>query len=162
MPSASAPTAYLFDSSALVKRYVAEVGSAWVGALCKPEAGNIIASAHIGMVEVAAALAAKVRGKFVTVSEYTNALNDLIFDARNQYELVQVEQSLIDLAIDLTRRHKLRGYDAVHLAAGLSLNAALLARSLPSLVFVSADNDLLSAAKVEGLPTDNPNAHLVP
>ena len=29
---------YFFDSSGLVKRYIAEVGSAWVQSLCAPDA----------------------------------------------------------------------------------------------------------------------------
>jgi hypothetical protein len=43
------------------------------------------------------------------------------------------------------------------LACALALNAPLLENGLPPLTFVSADNDLLAAAAVEGLPTDNPN-----
>jgi hypothetical protein len=32
---------YFFDSSALVKRYIAETGSGWVSGLTDPTAGNI-------------------------------------------------------------------------------------------------------------------------
>jgi hypothetical protein len=49
------------DSSALVKRYVIETGSAWVQALCDPSAGHVLALAHIGLVEAAAALGIKHR-----------------------------------------------------------------------------------------------------
>lgn len=34
---------YFFDSSALVKRYVREVGSDWVGQLTDPPAGHVTA-----------------------------------------------------------------------------------------------------------------------
>jgi predicted nucleic acid-binding protein len=67
---------------------------------------------------------------------------------------------LIDLAIDLTRRHKLRGYDAVQLASALTANSALMAEGFSGLVFVSADDDLLVAANAESLAVENPNSHL--
>ena len=69
------------------------------------------------------------------------------------------EQTMVDEAIQLTRRRKLRGYDAVHLACALALNKPLVEGGLSSLIFVSADNDLLAAAEAEGLLTDNPNDH---
>ncbi len=38
---------YYFDTSALVKRYVAEVGTAWMTTLCAPAAGNTTAVAFL-------------------------------------------------------------------------------------------------------------------
>lgn len=52
-------TIYYVDSSALVKQYVTETGSGWMQKLCNPAAGHILALAHVGIVEIAAALAAK-------------------------------------------------------------------------------------------------------
>ena len=54
---------YFFDSSALVKRYGAEIGTDWVTKLCDPEHGNVIAVARITLAEVTAALASKRRAK---------------------------------------------------------------------------------------------------
>jgi hypothetical protein len=53
----------------------------------------------------------------------------------------------------------LRGYDAIQLATALEVNDSLTAAGLPSLNFISADIDLITAANREGLPTDNPNLH---
>ena len=50
---------YFLDSSALVKRYAAETGSAWVESLTDPRAGNRIYVAAIAHVEVVAAIARK-------------------------------------------------------------------------------------------------------
>ena len=66
---------------------------------------------------------------------------------------------MIVRAIDLTRRQKLRGYDAIHLACGLFLQETLLNHGLPAPVLLSADQELLDAAQAEGLMVDNPNAH---
>ena len=65
----------------------------------------------------------------------------------------------MDEAIELTAHHRLRGYDAVHLACALHLNRELLANELPPLTFVAADDDLLKAAQDEGLETENPNLY---
>jgi len=39
------------------------------------------------------------------------------------------------------------------------LNEILQAQNLPPLVFIAADDDLLSAAEAEQLPVDNPLDH---
>lgn len=150
-------TAY-FDSSALVKRYLDEPGTAWVQAWCS-DPGQTIAVAEIGLVEIAAAFAGKLRGGFITQDEYRDARDDLAADARDEYVLVTVNRLVVDEAIELTGRRRLRGYDAVHLACALYLNRALIAHNLDPLTFVSADDDLLTAAAAEGLLTDNPNRH---
>ncbi len=49
-----------FDSSALVKRYLLETGTAWVQRWCDDPA-QTIAVAEIGLVEIAAAFASKLR-----------------------------------------------------------------------------------------------------
>ena len=150
---------FYFDTSALVKRYVAETGSTWVAAMCHPSAGNTVATARIAKAEAAAAFASKHRGGGLSQTHYAESLRDLDYDFAHQYLLVNVDQPLVDLAVDLTKRQKLRGYDAVQLAAALTLNNVLAQAQLPPLTFVAADNDLLDAAQGEGLITDNPSLH---
>lgn len=148
---------YYFDSSALVKRYTVETGTDWIRTLCAEEEDNVQAIAHIGLVEIAAALAGKRRGGFITLDEYDQLLAELIQDAQVGYFLIAIDEAVIDQAIALTRRHKLRGYDAIHLACALTLQQILTANGGPALTFVAADNDLLTAAAAEGLVADNPN-----
>jgi hypothetical protein len=50
-------------------------------------------------------------------------------------------------------------YDAVQLATALVANETLAAAGLPSLTFVAADDDLVAAARAEGLDAENPNHH---
>jgi len=156
-PPNPAATSYL-DSSALVKRYLVEIGTPWMQRLCDDSAQTVTV-AEIGLVEVAAAFAGKLRGACITPADYTGARIDLIADARDEYVLVTVNRAVVDEAIELTARYRLRGYDAVHLACALILNRALVAYHLSPLIFISADDDLLKAAAAEGLPTDNPNLH---
>ncbi len=49
--------AYFLDSSALVKRYVAEIGSGWVQAICDPQMSNGVIIARIAWAEVLSAFA---------------------------------------------------------------------------------------------------------
>ena len=149
---------YFFDSSALVKRYGAEIGTAWVTRLCDPEHGNVIAVARITLAEVAAALASKRRANAITLMEYDQALQDAKDDFQ---ECVRqdVDQTVIDWAVELTQHHKLRGYDAVQLASALTLNTLLVQQQLAPLTFVASDHDLLAAAQGEGLATEDPTRH---
>jgi predicted nucleic acid-binding protein len=81
-------------------------------------------------------------------------------DGRDQYWLMQIDQEVIAEAIELTRRHKLRGYDAVHLASALFLSRALLREGLTAPVLLSADRELVEAAQAEGLRVENPSSTL--
>ena len=149
---------FYLDSSALVKRYAVETGTAWVRSLCA-QPGNIIAVALIGMVEVTAAVAGKLRSGRLDQATADVILDSLKADAIDQYSLLDVDQYAVNEAMELALRRRLRGYDAVHLASALRLNRSLVAIQSPPLTLVAADNDLLDAAQAEGLQTENPNLH---
>jgi predicted nucleic acid-binding protein len=150
------PPTFFLDSSAIAKRYIAEAGSPWIESLSASQV--IIAPAQISVVEVAAALAAKRRNNHMDSAEYEEALDDFLSDLE-RYSLVAVDSALINRAIQLTHRQKLRGCDAIQLACALALHQALLNADLPGISFVCADDDLLAAASAEGLATENPNLH---
>ena len=152
-------SSYYLDTSALVKRYFPETGSTWVTACTDPEAGNTLVISAITRVEAAAAFAIKHRSGNATLAERDAALRLLVLHTTTEYQAVSVEATLLDLALELTQRHRLRGYDAVQLATALLIHAQYLAANLPILTFVSADADLLVAAHAEGLATENPNTH---
>jgi hypothetical protein len=156
-PAGPAVTSYL-DSSALVKRYLVETGTPWVQTWCADPV-RTVAVGEIGLVEIAAAFAGKLRGAHITPAQYYDARTDLTADARDEYILVTINRAVVDEAIELTAKYRLRGYDAVHLACALALNRALAGHHLSPLVFISADGDLLEAAVAEALSTDNPNDH---
>lgn len=150
---------YYLDTSALVKYYVQESGTPWVMGLCDPAAGHTIATARITQAEAAAAFARKYRNGDFSERDYTRILKQLADDFLFEFVLVEITASLINLAVSLTQRHKLRGYDAVQLASGLTLNAAVAQTRHAPITFVGADKVLLMAAQDEGLRADNPNRH---
>ena len=63
------------------------------------------------------------------------------------------------MAIRLAETYALRGYDAVQLAAVLTVHAAREAQGLSRLTLVSADHELNTAAVAESLLVDDPNTH---
>ena len=90
---------YFTDSSALVKRYVSESGSAWVTALFDPSAGNEIFVAAIAGVEIVAAVARRVRGGAITASDATSIYNQLRLDWLSDYQIVEVNDLLLQQAM---------------------------------------------------------------
>lgn len=152
---------FYFDSSALVKRYLTEIGSAWVLTLTASSAGHAIMVAEITRVEVAAALAARHRATGgITHKERDDALDLLLKHCDTEYQISSLSRTIINRAVNLTQNHRLRGYDALQLATALVTNEALVITGLSPLTLIAADNDLITAARVEGLAADNPNLHL--
>ncbi len=149
-----------FDSSAIVKRYSQEQGSKWVLTVTAPAAGNGILLSEITLVEVAAALAAKARSSHgFSVAERDRAFSRFLEDCETSYLLLPVDRIVIDQAVALSLRYRLRGYDAVQLATAISAMPDLVAAGHTAITFVSSDADLLDAAQAAGLITDNPNLH---
>jgi hypothetical protein len=148
---------YFLDSSALVKRYVREMGSAWVSGLFDPSLNSDVLIAAITGVEIVAAITRRARGGSITMADATTVINQFRNDLQTDYQIVEITERVINSAMVLAETHGLRGYDAVQLAAGLEVNTICLANSLPSVYFVSADSELKAAAVSEGLNVQNPN-----
>ena len=148
---------YFLDSSALAKRYIAETGSVWVAGIMHPSAANQIQAARISGAEVMAAIARRVRLGNLSQQAGRDAIAQFRADFATLQDLVEISPSLIARAMNLAERNALRGYDAVQLAAALTVHeAAMVIGCFAALV--SADDEL-NAATAEGLQVENPNAH---
>lgn len=91
-------TVYYFDTSALVKRYAQEAGTAWVMNLTDPAAGHDIYIVRITGPEMVAALFRKVRTGEITQADAARATVNFRTDFRAQYEIVEVTTSVADRA----------------------------------------------------------------
>ncbi len=151
-------TTYYLDSSAVVKRYVAEAGSAWISSICQ-DVQNAIVISELALAEVSSAFARRYRSGEITNENRRNYLDLFIHDCAQGYQMIPAARPSIDRAVDLTQQHYLRGYDAMQLACALAANDRLVATGLPPLIFVSADDDLVAAAGTQHLSTENPNRH---
>lgn len=151
-------TTYYLDSSVVAKRYVAEVGSDWIRDVCQ-DVRNAIFISELALAEVSSAFARRYRNGEITNENRQNYLDLFIHDCAQSYQMIPAARPSIDRAVDLTQQHYLRGYDAVQLACALAANGRLVATGLPPLIFVSADDDLVAAARTQHLITENPNRH---
>ena len=151
--------AYYCDSSALVKRYANETGSLWVRSLTDPQAGNDIFIAHITGIEVVAAIARKTRMGEISEDDTTTAIRTFKSHFTTQYQIVLLTTVIVERAMELVERHRLRGYDATQLASALVIHAELAASGVSQLVFISADANLNDVAQAENLSVQNPNDH---
>lgn len=148
---------FFCDSSAIVKRYVNETGSNFVENLADSKSGNIILLARITQVEVAAAVARRLKNGSITAAAAQNALAAFQHDLTNDYFTIEITPVLLFVAVNLATKHALRGYDAVQLAAALETNNERIAAGLSPMTLVSADTELNNAAQAEGLVVENPN-----
>jgi len=129
-----------FDTSALVKLYLAEDGSEQAMALFA--AAEVAIVNALAFVEVRAALAAAVRAGRLEAAAFETAKADLQ-TLRETFAVVD-PGGVLDAAADIAERYALRAYDAVHLATALAVAA-------DDLVFVCWDAGLSAAATRAGL-----------
>lgn len=151
--------AYFFDSSAIVKRYLIEVGSGWVSSTADLAAGNEIYLARITFVEVISAVTRKSRSSGLSATGAMKAIADYRHDFTNEYSLIEITPTIIEQAGDIAELHALRAYDAIQLAAALQIDAEMKSAGGFAITLVSADGALNTAALAEGLAVDNPNTH---
>ena len=126
--------AYFVDSSALVKRYVSEAGTAWLQSILDPQTHNPTISARATWVGVLSAFARRQREGTLLPNQVVQAARFFRYDLDTQYQVVE-------------------------LASALRILPVFARISSTSLVFLSADDRLLCAASAEGLAAENPDHH---
>jgi predicted nucleic acid-binding protein len=150
---------YFLDTSALVKRYVTEIGSVWVQTLTDPLLGNALLIVRITWVEVLSALARRQREGSLTSTEVTDTIQLFRGELNSRYRVMEVDSIVLERAGELILQYPLRAYDAVQLASALRLQSLFSQMTNIQLVFVSADDRLLHIAQSERLVTENPNSY---
>ena len=132
------------DSSALVKRYVREVGSPQVEDLIARS--DVVGTGLVSRAEVAAALARAVRRGMLPRDQAEAAL----LGFRSQWlrlARLQITEPLLARADALAWDYGLRGYDAIHLAAALFWQEML---RVP-VTLATFDRELWQAGQAVGL-----------
>lgn len=132
------------DTSTLLKRLLVEEGSDVADVIWN--ASEVLASAVTAVVEARAALAAAQRGGRLTAAEHRDAKAELV-GLLEEITFIEITDDLIAEAAELAEHEALRGYDAIHLAAALAVEANVL---------TSADSALCDAAERRGLNVANP------
>ena len=155
---------YYFDSSAVVKLYLAEPGSQWIEQIAEPKnasqaAENLIVFAIIAIAETAAAISRHYRRGFLTEEKRQILYHQFMRDHPGRFTQLAITDDIVHNAADLTQEFTLHGYDAVHLASALSYDHLLKTEAREALIFVTADEILYQAAQTAGLIVENPNNH---
>jgi len=146
-----------FDSSGLLKRYVAEKGTNWVISQLRPSAQNDVFVASMTGIEIVSAIMRRVKGKSINQSTANKACRRFKNDFDNRFIVIDLTPHIVEEGILLARKYSLRGYDTAQLAVAINTKNRLVKGGVSDFTFVSADNDLNSAAQAEGLTVDNPN-----
>jgi predicted nucleic acid-binding protein len=149
---------YYFDSSALVKGYVAETGSDWISQIMA-NATDTIYTANISGPEVVAEIFGCAHTGSITITDAQLAVAHLKIDFRTYYQVLEITEPIINSAMILAEKHNLLGYQSVHLATAFALQVKRGFLSLPPVIFVCADQKLNAAATAEGFVVENPNDH---
>ena len=136
------------DTSALVPLLVTEASSTrcrrlWDGA-------DAVLCSALGHVEATAALARTERAGRLPRRALESALR-LLADIWSDITVVPADAPRLHAASAAALRHGLRGYDAVHCAAALSVASG-------HLVATSGDQELLTAWRADGLAVADTNA----
>jgi predicted nucleic acid-binding protein len=129
-----------FDTSALIKLFVAEDGSrvarlAW-------RAADAVAMSRLAGPEARAALAAAKRAGRLTTEGLATGKRELAWRLARSL-VVEVSATVAGRAGELAERHAMRAYDAVHLASALQLG--------PVDAIATWDRNLREAAQREGV-----------
>jgi uncharacterized protein len=142
---------FFADTSALIKHYIAETGSAWVSSWAKPKAGHIIVISRLTTAEVIGGLARRQREQTITSADLVALRSTFFHHVDKVYTVINMNKALFEEAGDLLVRYPLRTLDAIQVAASLKA-----AQTFPGLTFTPADTRLLAAAAAEGLPNAHP------
>ena len=155
---------YYFDSSAIVKLYITEPGTDWVTEIFRaknPDGARLhrITFSKIGIVELSAAIARRYRMQMLSRESQRALYRRFMQDCVHQFRTLSPNNHQIYQAAELVQNYALRGYDAIHLATALAMSNEFITNQLPTITFLSADQQLCQSADEAGLNVRNPNDH---
>jgi predicted nucleic acid-binding protein len=135
-----------FDTSALIKRYVEELGRREVLELLRK---NRCVISAILPVEVRSALRRRVADRTLDAKRLPTILKRFAAD-RPYWTVIEVSSEVLAAAEDLTGAHPLRAVDSIHVASAKLFGDRTAAQTF---TFVSADTDQTRVAQALGLRT---------
>ena len=140
------------DTSALVKRYVEEEGSARVIALTRHGASDRVIILDVTLLECRSAIRRRERQGDISNADADLILRQMEEEASLFFLLQPSTSAVAEEAARLIDRHPVRTYDALQLAGCLVARRGLAEPP----TFVCADARLCEAASLEGLTVLNP------
>jgi predicted nucleic acid-binding protein len=147
---------YYFDTSALVKRYVAEPGTHWVSQICR---SHTVAISTLTTVELTSTLTRRLHAGLTNPQQYQQSGRRFLIDGPT-YVSLGLTTAIVDRAAQIVAALPpstvVRSLDALHLACAEEAFTIGRQSGWSVIALVSSDRRLLAAAQHLGLPTDNP------
>ena len=139
---------YFFDPSALVAPYRTKSAAPWVRSLIRNKSSHTLYIARMTAVEVSA-IAPATSGRTLSPAQGGAMLGHFRRHLTQRYSIMELTPALFSDAMLVARKHGLRAYDAVQLAALFESTVSTRA-GLGPVILVSADRELNTAAAAEG------------
>lgn len=136
------------DTSALVKKYVAEEGSENIVTIMQ---SSVIATSRLTYPEILSTLIRRSRAGDIT----NNKLKEILKGFESDWDcftILDIHEELLPIIKRLIEKHYLRGADSIHLSSALWLKDTIH----EEVAFVASDINLLNAAGSEKLNSINP------
>lgn len=143
---------HFLDTSALVKLYVRELGTDGLLHVARDPQNQLVILA-LSAIELRSAIRRRERAGDLVGDTAATILSTLDNHLKGRLISVPLTDAILDTARDMIDRYPLRAYDAVQLAACISLR---LAATFDRLMFVCSDKQLLEAARSERLQVLDP------
>lgn len=158
---------YYLDTSAVMKRYVPELGSEVVeelfDGLTESESlttsylSESLTTSYLTVLEANSAATRLLGGNVINQRDYQRILGQLTRDMRSPgVTVIPVRNELVEEAVATVRTYSLRALDALHFTS-----AVLASRNSSdgqNLFMVTADRELMEACEAHGISTLNPQA----
>ena len=144
---------YYLETSALVKLYIYERGTDRLLNLTASDAGNRFAIFSLAQVEFTAAIRRRQRSREIGADDADAVIQSFREHCEGLFLVQPCSDAVLDVAMALLDAYALKGYDSMQLAAYLTLRSIA---GIEEPIFVCADGALLTAARMEGCATMNP------
>ncbi len=146
---------FYLETSALVKHYRQEKGSAVIELLFDNKSlADCFVISFLSIIEFTGVITRLQKGKIISEREASGIMSRFNEDCLN-IDIVPVNFSVLEIALEISRKFGLRALDSVHLATMVDLKRASAITDIP-LVSLSADKDLCESAIEEGIKIINP------
>jgi len=147
-------TSYYIDTSALVKRYRVEQGTAVIDNLLhNPTQEDRYFTSFLTVLEFTSSILRLAKGSYIKENTAAEMIARFRRDLSEMFQIWPVDDEVLSTSIGMVEKHLLRSADAIHLATAAVISELL---SEPKLVMVSSDRELLIAAENARIQTINP------
>lgn len=142
------------DTSVLVKLYVQETGTEQMLALAHPDANHRLAIVSLARIEFRAAVRRRAKLGDIDSSVADALIRNFMEHLAGIFQVQPINDAVLEESAGVVDRHMMRAYDAIQLGGCLALR--LTVGEDVDVQFVCADEQLVEAARAEGIAVINP------